>query len=47
MTNYKCFICDGKIPSSEIPKEAKQKIGLQIFWHEKCDTENKFNGVLF
>ncbi len=31
-----CMICLVPIPRKQIPKEALEKIGGMIYWHEKC-----------
>ncbi len=31
-----CCYCNETIDASKIPKEAKKKIGLQLFWHDEC-----------
>lgn len=36
LIKFTCCICKKEIPSSEIPLEAKKKIGIQVYWHEKC-----------
>lgn len=33
---YVCCICDEPIEDKDIPKECKEKIGMQLVWHNKC-----------
>lgn len=31
-----CIFCHKEIPEKDLPRRAKEKIGLQMFWHIKC-----------
>ena len=43
ISNYKCCVCNKSIPESEIPLEAKKKIGLQLYWHNACAKKEEQN----
>ena len=42
---YVCYICKKPIKNSDIPLECKEKISMQIVWHENCKNKEIENWV--